>query len=165
MAVGEASEKFAEVVTCQRGIRLCGKISSAEGVRNDSRRLDGLLNTAPPTTGAHLQQFLQVMQWMRTAIPQAAQRTEPLHLFLERVYRHVGKPARRAAQRCQIRVLGWGPKDSQAFEACKEAIAQRVTLQYRDPAQRLCVYTDATHEFWSGVVTQVPHEDLSKPHH
>ncbi len=35
----------------------CGRVISAEGVKFDPRRLDGLLNMEPPTTGSHLQQF------------------------------------------------------------------------------------------------------------
>lgn len=43
------------------------------------------------------------------------------------------------------------------------ALEQQVKLAHRDPNRRLCVYTDASGLEWSGVVTQVPHENPSLP--
>lgn len=50
------------------------------------------------------------------------------------------------------------------FEACKNALANQVTLSHGDESQRLFVYTDASKTVWSGIVTLVPMLDLAKPH-
>lgn len=47
--------------------------------------------------------------------------------------------------------------------SCLEALARRVTLAYRDAKKRICVYTDASDSFGSGM-TQVPTAHTSLPH-
>ena len=47
---------------------------------------------------------------------------------------------------------------------CKHALAEQVTLSHRDDGKRLCVYTDASDSVWSGIVTQVPYEELKNAH-
>lgn len=56
-------------VLFSHSIRWCGRQISADGVRYNPRRLDGLLNMAPPVTGANLQQFICALQWVKSAIP------------------------------------------------------------------------------------------------
>lgn len=46
----------------------CVKIVLAEGVRHDSRQLNGLLNMEPSTNGGQLQQFRCAVQWLKTGI-------------------------------------------------------------------------------------------------
>lgn len=60
--------------------------------------------------------------------------------------------------------LGWTPSHTAAFERCKKAIAERTTLAHRNEEKRLCIYTDASDSYWSGIVTQVPREHMSLPH-
>ena len=49
--------------------RWCVRLVSADGIRYDPKRLDGLLKMEPPTTGAHLQQFLCAPQGLKNGIP------------------------------------------------------------------------------------------------
>ena len=49
------------------------------------------------------------------------------------------------------------------FEDIKQLIADRVTLSRLDPDKRLCMNTDASEHYWSGVLTQNPQEDAEKP--
>jgi transposase InsO family protein len=145
-------------------VRWCGRLISAEGIRYDPRRLEGLLQMEPPTSGAHLQQFICALQWVRHGIPQFARLVQPLQEFMERVCEHAGKRTARAVARVQLSALGWDNSERAAFEACKSALAHQVTLSHRDERQRLCFFTDASDMVWSGIVTQVPREDLVKPH-
>jgi len=142
----------------------CGRLISANGIRYDPRRLDGLLTMAPPATGANLQQFLCALQWLKQGIPNFTALVAPLHDFMERVYGCTEKRTKRAVSRVLLSAHGWGPVELDAFERCKKALASQVTLSHRDPSQRLCVYTDASDMAWSGIVTQVPLCDVSKPH-
>eukprot|EP00178_Gracilaria_changii_P000257 TRINITY_DN1027_c0_g1_i1.p2 TRINITY_DN1027_c0_g1~~TRINITY_DN1027_c0_g1_i1.p2 ORF type:complete len:1106 (+),score=114.18 TRINITY_DN1027_c0_g1_i1:5972-9289(+) len=145
-------------------IRWCGRIISANGVRHDPRQLDGLLHMQPPTNGAHLQQFVCAMQWVKTGIPNFANLISTLHDFMERIYESAGKRTKRAVAAVQLETLGWSETELNAFHNCKEALSRLVTLAHCDDRLRLCIYTDASDTNWSGIVTQVPYEDLSKPH-
>lgn len=65
----------------------CGRIISAAGVRQDPAGIVGLTSMDPPSTGGQLQKFLCAMQWLRSAIPQFQTLVQPLHDFLETVYK------------------------------------------------------------------------------
>lgn len=60
--------------------------------------------------------------------------------------------------------MGWSDTLTVAFEALQTTIASRVALAHRDEKKVLCFYTDSSDTYWTGIVTQVPVEDLSKPH-
>jgi len=145
-------------------IRWCGRLISADGVTYDPKRLEGLLNMEPPQTGAHLQQFVCALQWIKHGIPNFAALVDPLHVFMERIYHRAGRRTKQTVARYKLSAFGWGTPEQDAFEACKTALARQVTLSHRDETQRLCIYTDASDTVWSGIVTQVPPIDLSKPH-
>lgn len=147
-----------------KSVRWCGRIISADGIRHDPTKLDGLLRMDAPSTGAQLQQFLCAMQWLRSSIPNFQALVEKLHEFLETVYQHAGKRTKRAVSRVSLRNIGWSPSHDDAFNACKRAIANRATLAHRDETKRLCVFTDASDSYWSGVLTQVPRSELTFPH-
>ena len=96
-------------------IRWRGRSISAGGVRYDPRRLEGLLKMEPPTTGAHLQQFLCALQWVRNGIPQLSELVQPLHDFMERVYHRAGKRTKKAVTLFKILSLGWDNTDTEAI--------------------------------------------------
>lgn len=104
-------------------VRWCDRLVSADGIRYDPRRLEGLLNMEPPTTGAHLQQFICALQWVRNGIPQFTELVSPLHEFMERVYDRAGKRTRRAVARFQLSNLSWDDTERKPFEASKRALA------------------------------------------
>lgn len=144
-------------------IRWCGRLLSPDGIRFDPARIDGIKNMTQPTNGAELQQFVCAMQWMRNGIPKFSTLIRPLSLLLEEVYKTVGKRTRLAAGKLPLSSSHWGQPESDAFDLCKQALENQVTLTHRDLSKRLCVFTDASELLWSGIVTQVPFGDLAKP--
>jgi RNase H-like domain found in reverse transcriptase len=48
------------------------------------------------------------------------------------------------------------------FVQLRDAIVKRVTLSHPDSAQALCLYADASQEFYATVLTRMPVEDLEK---
>lgn len=56
----------------ENSVRWCGRIVSAKLIHFDLTKLQGLIDMSVQTTGAHLQQFVCTMQWVRTAIPNFA---------------------------------------------------------------------------------------------
>lgn len=77
---------------------------------------------------------------------------------------HACKRTKRAVVRARLHSLGWQPKHAAAFEECKQAILHRTTLWNRNENMRLCIFTDASDSHWSGIVTQVPRDQLTLPH-
>ena len=118
----------------------------------------------PPSIGGHIQQFLCAIQWVKTGIPNFAQIISPLHDFMERIYEKAGKPTKLAVSAISLDSLGWGQSEQDAFERCKNALLNIVTLPHRNEIQRLCIYTDNSDTCRSDMVTQVPVDDLSLPH-
>lgn len=118
----------------------------------------------PPTTGAHLQEFIFAMQWMKTSIPDFSNLIAPLHDFIESVYEHVRKRTKIAVASIKLQRMGWQNPESDAFETWKTALANLVTLADRHEKQRLSIFTDASDTVWSRIVTQVPFPDLTKPY-
>ena len=145
-------------------IRWCGSLLSSAGVRFDPRRIDGIQKMQLPTNGAHLQQFVCALQWVKTAIHNFTALVEPLHRFLENVYKVANGRTNRGVSKILLSAVGSGEKESSVFNRCRSALARQVTLAHRDPTARLCVYTDASVTFWSGIVTQIPRSDVSKAH-
>lgn len=154
----------AKCVLFAKEIRWCGRFISSEGVRYDPRRLNALLSMEPPTTGVHLQKLLCALQWVKQGIPNFTELMVPLHDLLERIYDQVEKRTKQAVSLILLSDQGWSKTERTAFESCKTALAHQVTLAHRDLSQRLCVYTDASDMVWSGIITQVPLSDVSKPH-
>lgn len=50
-------------------VKLCGRIISFEGIGQDPKRVDGILDMHSLTTGVQLKQFVCAMQCLRSSIP------------------------------------------------------------------------------------------------
>jgi hypothetical protein len=145
-------------------VRWCGRLISSAGSKFDPRRIQGLLDMAPPVTGADLQQFTCAVNWMRTAIPSFSTLVSPLHKLLEVVYaRAGGKRTKTAVARVLLAEAGWTDTHQKAFECCQNALSHATTLSHPSYEKRVCLYTDASQEFWSAIATQVPPGDLDLP--
>ncbi len=145
-------------------VRWCGRLISKDGVKFDQRRLQGLLEMEERTYGAHLQQVLCALQCVKTAIPNFSSLINTLNEFMELVYTAAGQRRKRSVARIQLSLLNRGERETAAFESCKTALAHQVTLTHRDEKMRLCFYTDASDQFWSGIITQIPREDMGQHH-
>ena len=145
-------------------VHWCGRIINENGIRLQPRRIDGLLSMQPPKTGSDLQQFVCALQWVKSTIPNFTSLIMPLQELLEKAYASSGKRTKRKVSRVCLQTLGWNDYHAQAFQACKDALAKRVTLAHRDIEKRLCVFTDASEFFWGGIVTQIPTGDITKAH-
>ena len=60
--------------------------------------------------------------------------------------------------------MGWNDFHKACSENFKHALANQGKRAHRDEKKRLCVYTDASDFVWSGVVTQIPTNDVNKEH-
>jgi hypothetical protein len=49
------------------------------------------------------------------------------------------------------------------FDACKDELAEATTFAHPVETKRVCLYTDASQDYWSAIATQVPRQDLDLP--
>lgn len=133
-------------------------------IRFDSTIVQCLIYMEFTTTGTHLQQFVFAIQWVYTAIPDFAYLISELHEIMYLVYEIAGKRTKRAESSINLTAVGWAEKRSRQFDQCKKELTHQCNLNYREPDKRLCLYTDASEVFWSGLITQVCHTPISLPH-
>jgi len=144
-------------------LRRCGRIVSSEGYRLDPTRLSGLQEMEMPKTAEELAQFIYCCRWMSLAIPNFAQRIGPLVDVLEEAYARSGKRTKKSIKKVALHTLSWGTAQEEAFRDIQDSIRSAVTLSYPDPEKVICVFTDASERYWSGVVTQCAESEVKKP--
>lgn len=145
-----------------REVTWCGRIVDEDGVRFDPSRLSGLQKTSLPRNAGELCEYVYCLQWMSTAIPNFIERIAPLRDILEAAYKKAGSRKKRAIRGISLSDLAWGPEHETAFLDLQTQIRQSVKLSHRKQGWDVCVFTDASELFWSGVITQCRKGDLDK---
>ena len=97
------------------------------------------------------------------AIPKLAERMAPLVKVLDEAYAKSGKRTKRSIRNMSLNSLSWGPTHETSFRDLQDSLKSAVTLAYPDPEKVICVFTDASEKFWSGVVTQTKSDQLELP--
>ena len=143
----------------------CGRIISHEGIRYNPEKLQGLIDLKDPRTAADLFEFVCAFGWMRSHIPDFAKLVEPLNTVVSEAFNLV-KAATRKKERIKnvlLTRLTWAEEQVQCVRACKNELIRMMAMNFPDPRQSLCVFTDASLTHWGGILTQVPPEDMSLP--
>jgi len=144
-------------------LRWCGRIITEDGYSMDPSNLSGLQDMSMPKTAGELSQFIYCCRWMSLAIPNFAQRIAPLNDVLEEAFTRSGKRTKRGVQKIALSTLSWGPTHEATFRELQDSLQTAVKLSYPDPQKCICIFTDASDRYWSGVVTQCAKEELKKP--
>ena len=134
-------------------VQFCGRIINKEGVKFHPRQYAALTNMSAPTTVGALMELVHGANWMRTAIPNFSQLIAPLHDLLETNYSN--HRTRKKTRLTNRPISAWGDEHQAAFSTLIKAIKEQATLATVDRKQRLCLFTDASEPYWSGVLTQV----------
>jgi hypothetical protein len=141
----------------------CGKVISEQGISHCPKRIEGLTQLQPPKTAAELQQFLCAMNWMRSSIPEYNHLVAPLTQLLEQCMKTTKTRKKSQLARVQLADHGWDQDHEGQLVKCKEALVAMVPLAHPREDQVVCVYTDASADFWGAIVTQTDDEELAKP--
>ena len=144
-------------------VKWCGRIINGSGIKLDPGRLDTLLNMQTPNNGSELQQFLCAANWMRMAIPQYTKNVAVLSDLLECIYSKANKRTKRAVAKVSLKEAGWNKGHDKAFTRVKKALAEAVRLAHPDHSKAFCLFTDASEQHWSGVLTQLSQDSLDLP--
>ena len=134
-------------------VQFCGRIINRKGIKFNPRQYDALTNMSTPTTIGSLIELVHGSNWMRTAIPKFAKLIAPLHELLETNYKK--ENTRKKTRLANRPISAWRDEHQNAFESLINAIKEQCVLATADPEKRLCLFTDASGNFWSGVLTQV----------
>jgi RNase H-like domain found in reverse transcriptase len=140
----------------------CGRLITTDGVRFDPKNMEALLTMDESQNGADLVQYVAVVNWMRSAIPNYSKRVAALQAALAKVFKDKSRRTEKVAAAVPLLHL-WGPEEQAAFKDLYEAIMELITLAFPDPDKRICVLTDASDRFFAGVVTQIHEEQLDCP--
>lgn len=80
--------------------------------------------------------------------------------MLEKAYGEAGKRKKRAIRSIQLRALSWGDMQDDAFFDLRDCLRNSVKTAYPNPKKIICIHTDASDQFWAGVVTQTDEKNL-----
>ena len=141
-------------------IKWCGRIFSAKGYTMDPTNSESLRNMSEPKTADELCQFVHCCRWMSVVIPNFVQRVAPLVELLEAAYKKSGRRTKRSIKSIKLSSLSWGAVHSNAFRSLQDSLRKAVEIAHPDPKKVICIFTDASKYFWSGVVTQVRKEQM-----
>lgn len=144
-------------------IKWCGRLIDAHGVKMDPSKFQGLLDAEMPRTANELLEYVHCVAWMACCIPQFSQRVAPLSVLLETAYERSGKRTKKSVAKFSLAELGWNAEHAQAFNGLQQQLVHQVHTAHRNPALSLCVFTDASDDFWAAAVTQRNPAELSKP--
>ena len=147
----------------RKELKWCGRIISKDGDRMDPARISGLQDMQLRKTALELSQLIYCCRWMSTAIPNLAQRIAPLVKILYEAYAKSGKRTMRSIRNMSLSSLSWGHVQDVSFLDLQDSLKSSIKLSYPDLEKTICVFTDASVRFWSGVVTQTNCEQLDLP--
>jgi len=141
-------------------LKWCGRIYNEKGYKMDPSRLSGLKDMHVPETAAELGEFIYCCRWMSIALPEFAKRVSILNDVLEEAYSKSKKRTKKSITNIMLSSLSWGDKHIETFVQLQNDLKNSITLAYPDIEKTICLFTDASDRFWSGVVTQCDKETL-----
>ncbi|KAG6622734.1 Retrotransposon protein, Ty3-gypsy subclass [Phytophthora cinnamomi] len=143
--------------------RWCGKIVSKEGIRHCPSRIQGLVAMPDPINAGQLQQFTCAVNWMRQNIPQYTQMVSPLLAVIDAAAKIAGGRKPKQLSRVYIAAVGWNQEHVDALRAIRQDLCDMVPLAHPDASKVVCLYCDASQDFWGAICTGVDQSNLSKP--
>ena len=141
-----------------------GKTVDGTGVRPSERRLEAIRKMPEPETLAEMMSFVYGAAWFRGHLMRFAEVAAPLYDLWKDTMAPYAKKTTNRAKRFQLSKLPkWANGGKQAYQAVKDLMAEAVVNAYFDPDLRLCVFADASQEFYCMVFTQCRYGDEKLP--
>ena len=136
-----------------------GKTVDGDGVRPSERRLAAIRNMPEPETLAEMMSFVYGVAWFRGHLMRFAEVAAPLYDLWKDTMAPYEKKTTNRAKRFRLADLpGWVKNGKEAYQSVKDLMADAASNAYFDPNQRLCVFSDASQEFYCMVFTQCRRE-------
>ena len=99
---------------------------------------------------------------MSISIPAFQQRISLLNQLLETAHACAGRSTERSIKNIAFSDLSWGEEHERVYLDLQESLHNVVKLSHPDPPKSICIHTDASEKFWSGIVTQLDDSELAK---
>ena len=143
----------------------CGRIYTPDGVRQDPSRIKQLVDLPYPRTAKDLMKWMLAIQWMSRSIPDYNRLIAPLQDIYEAALKQATSRRKSAAAKMVLSAFGWNEEHEAAYDRVNAALAKQVLLAYPRSDWMQCMFTDASEIHASGLITQIPPEDVGKPFH
>ena len=144
-------------------VKFCGRIFRHKEVIHDPVRIQALVDMPSPKTASELQQLLMATQWMSRSIPRYNEMIYKLQELFESAMKGQIRRTKSVARKLLLDKFGWNAEHELAIRKLKSALVENVRMAFPNDEMIQCVFFDASYEFCSGMVTQIPVEDESKP--
>ena len=130
-----------------------------------SRFYDSILNIGIPKTAVELAQAIYTSNWLSTTIPGLTKLIDPLRQMLRQI--HIDKKSsgkKKALIGVNLADYGWGDQHEIAWRDFAQAVKQAAETAVYDSTKELCLWTDASDDFFSVVITQCDPAEIDKPY-
>ncbi|KAE9352273.1 hypothetical protein PR003_g4461 [Phytophthora rubi] len=134
----------------------CGRVLTKDGVAYDSDKIRALVEMPVPTAAGALQQFLCAAGWMRNSLMDFARICKP---FQDRLDKEL-TGTRRTKKIAGNIVIELTFEELNSFNKVKDLLRNAATLALPDPEATIYMYSDASDEGWTIILTMV--KDWSK---
>ena len=141
----------------------CGRNISQGTWKFEDRFYDSILQMKKPETGEQLAQALYTSTWLAPTIPQLSEIASPLRQVLKNIQRDKGSMKLKRIIGAQLSDYGWDDSHDKAWYRFCRAIHSAARLHVYDPKMALCMLSDSSDHFYSGVITQCNKGDLKLP--
>lgn len=121
-------------------VKFLGYDVSADGITPPADKVQAITAFPKPQTAKQLRQFLGMLNFYRRFIPRAATTQAPLHDLLQGNIK--GKTP-----------LQWTPEATEAFDKCKQSLAEATSLAHPRPDVPLAIVSDAS-DYAAGAALQ-----------
>ncbi|GMF28370.1 unnamed protein product [Phytophthora fragariaefolia] len=129
----------------------CGCVLTKAGVAYDSDKIRALVEMPAPTTSGVLQQYLCAVGWIRKCLLDFARICKPLQ---DRPNKELSG-TRRTKKIAGNIVIELMSEELDTFNNVKDLLRNVTTLALPDPDAIICMYSDASDEAWSIILTMV----------
>lgn len=131
---------------CKEIVEFLGHIISEQGASTDPKKVEAVLNWAPPANLKELRSFLGFANFYRRFIPNFAHVAGPLNQLLKADVAYI-----------------WGPDQQAAFEKLKQAFASAPVLALPDFSKDFVLFTDASNYALGACLSQEDETGLLRP--
>ena len=137
---------------------------SADGIMPTQDSIATALEAPEPETLAELMSYVFGVAWFRSHLPRFAEVAAPLYDLWKDALAPFKRKSKQQAAKFKLSDLpNWSKVGRAAFDAVKQSMAEALRTAYFDPDMKVCVFADASEEFWCLVLTQCEPGDEKLP--
>ena len=148
-------------------IKWCGREFTDGSYSFDPELYDKVLSMPEPVLASDLASFLYTLTWLGNSLDptKVVDPKARLQRFLDRIFKSKSPTSRKGKllEGVHLSDFGWGETESSAFAKLKDALHHAIRVAVPKKDMQLCLFTDASFEGCSIIVTQVDPAELHKP--